>query len=68
MSLSFFLSAQTLLISSVFHFKLTPLYALGPGCKSSMQIALDPERGLQQQETITSGNVIALVVSAAATL
>lgn len=42
--------------------------ALGPGCKSSVQIALDPACYLQQQETITSGDVIAFVASAAVTL
>lgn len=42
--------------------------ALGPGCKSSVQIALDPACYLQQWQTITSGHVIAFVALAAVIL
>lgn len=42
--------------------------ALGPGCKFSVQMALDPACYLQQQETITSGDVTAIVALAAVIL
>lgn len=42
--------------------------ALGPGCKSSVQMALDPACYLQQWETITSGDVIAFVALGALVL